>query len=260
MNNQKQTNDKKITTKFIIISICSLFGGAVLGLVLAILCSILNSKGLLPIDINNIINTISSVSIYVIVILAIFTIIWSIISISRSKKLLQSFLETEDDDVYRRIDIALDSVLTVTNISYVLSIGLFGLFCYDMINQVTSIWMLAGVVLYMLTLAIGPFFQGKAVSIIKQLNPEKEGNILDNKFRKIWLSTCDEAELHIIHEAGYNSYIFMSSLYMVIMVILVIAGMFFTIGILPIILVTLLYTVHLLSYIISAKKLEHPKK
>ena len=51
------------------------------------------------------------------------------------------------------------------------------------------------------------------IGLEKKLNPEKKGNILDMRFRKEWIESCDEAERMNIYRSAYDVYKLMSNLF-----------------------------------------------
>ena len=40
----------------------------------------------------------------------------------------------------------------------------------------------------------------------KAINPEKQGNILDTDFNKVWMDSCDEYEKQMIWQCGFKAY------------------------------------------------------
>lgn len=248
---------KRITIKFIIIMIAFFCLGGLIGFVLSLF-----RKNLSTLFGNNIISTdkiieiISYSSMFLIIIDFITLLLTSLILISKSKKLI-AIWDEEDDDTYIKIDKTLGKALNFSNICFVLNSTLFGLACYNLINSNISSYIFIVIIFYLLTIFTTTFFQGKIVNITKELNPEKEGNVLDMNFQKSWFNSCDEAERHIMYEGAFKSFKFMGNVYAFILIVLSCIGMFFKIGILPIIIVGILYLMQVISYTINVQRLEN---
>ncbi len=257
--NVETKENKKITVKFVFIMIGAFCFGGFLGVGLGILrknFSTFFNNNIISIDM--IIELVSYASMILIIIIFFTIIISSLILISKSKKLI-AIWDEEDDDMYIKIDKILSKALNLNNICFILNTILFGLACYNLINNKHLLFIFISVVFYILTIFSSIFFQGKVVNITKELNPEKKGNVLDMKFQKSWFNSCDEAERHIIYESSYNSFKFMNIIYNVVVLLLSCVGMFFKIGIFPIILAGILYLMHVISYTINVQKSENKR-
>lgn len=55
---------------------------------------------------------------------------------------------------------------------------------------------------------------------VKQLSPEKQGNVFDTKFQKDWYNSCDEMERAQIGKCCHEVFKIMGFLYLIVMVIL----------------------------------------
>ena len=74
--------------------------------------------------------------------------------------------------------------------------------------------------LLIVSLMWGVFLQKKIVEKIKELAPEKQGNVFDTKFQKDWYNSCDEMERAQIGRCCYEVFKIMGSLYLIVMVVL----------------------------------------
>lgn len=71
----------------------------------------------------------------------------------------------------------------------------------------TWILMLLAVVLHIIYALIAScVMQQKAVNLIKEINPEKNGSVYDMKFRSKWLETCDEAERYETYKCAFQTF------------------------------------------------------
>ncbi len=256
-NNIDTTKNKKITIKFVLIMIGAFFIGGVFGIVLTILKKSLGPL-LINISADTIISIISYTSTALIVVDSFIPIITSLSLISKAKKLIAVWDE-ENDEEYIKIDKTLSNALNISSICFTLNTILFGLSCYNLINSKHLILIVIIILFYVSNIFTTTFFQGKIVAITKEINPEKEGNVLDTKFQKSWFNSCDEAERLMIFEGSYNTFKFMSGVYNATILVLTCVGMFFKIGIFPIILVGILYLMQVISYAINVQKLENKR-
>lgn len=99
-------------------------------------------------------------------------------------------------------------------------------------------------------------FQKLGVDIIKKMNPEKKGSIFDTRFADKWEASCDEAQKMIIYKSAYKAYKNVSICCVLFWVIATLGDMFFQTGLLPIILVSVIWLVQALSYMLESMKLE----
>lgn len=60
--------------------------------------------------------------------------------------------------------------------------------------------------LFMVCLGLSFVIQKKAIDLVKALNPEKKGSLLDMNFNKQWSDSCDEAEKIAIGKAAYQAF------------------------------------------------------
>ena len=96
--------------------------------------------------------------------------------------------------------------------------------------------------------------QGKVVALEKKLNPEKRGNILDLKFRKEWIESCDEAERVALYRAGYDVYKLMSNLFIYAWLFAFIVSSCTGVGMFAMIIVTILWLCQTVCYFIATMK------
>jgi len=101
--------------------------------------------------------------------------------------------------------------------------------------------------------------QKKLVDLTKKLNPEKEGNIFDTKFNKVWLESCDEGQKQLIFEAGYKAMKVTTYVCMAMWLFTLLAVLLFDTGILPSLCVFVIWLTLVLSYTIACRKHKNKK-
>lgn len=93
---------------------------------------------------------------------------------------------------------------------------------------------------FLVSLAVLLWQQKTAVDLMKTLNPEKRGSVLDVNFQKQWMASCDEAERQRAGEAAYASFravnLTCGGLWLVCMVL----DTMFDTGLLPFVLLTVI--------------------
>ena len=103
------------------------------------------------------------------------------------------------------------------------------------------------------------FFQVKLINMTKVLYPNKKGNPLEASFNKEWLASCDEAEKYIVYNASYRTQNLMNLVYLGAWVFLMLFSIPFSIGILPFILLAVIWGIHTMSYMIFSQKISSGK-
>ena len=94
-----------------------------------------------------------------------------------------------------------------------------------------------------------------AVKLEKQLNPEKQGNVFDTKFNKVWLGSCDELEKQQIYKCGYTGYKVGNTACMVLWIISIFGQLWAKTGLLPVVMVCAIWLSMNLGYLLSARKM-----
>lgn len=94
----------------------------------------------------------------------------------------------------------------------------------------------------------------RIVKYQKKLNPEKKGNFLSWAFRKQWLASCDEREKEKIYKAAYKSYTIQQYVYPVIFIALILLSTILKVGILPFIVLGVIWVSLLISYLYEYQK------
>lgn len=135
----------------------------------------------------------------------------SIIFLVQGKRLALK-IDDENDEIYEKTDEKLTNALNFSNILTILAFIFFAV-------GITGHYILYTVVIFLFQVFAVVFIQYLAVEQAKKLCPEKKGNILDTKFQKEWLSTCDEAEKQRLGEAAYKSMATTQSTILVFMLI-----------------------------------------
>ncbi|MBR1693578.1 MAG: DUF3169 family protein [Lachnospiraceae bacterium] len=171
----------------------------------------------------------------------------------QSLRLIRS-MDAEDEALSETADRKLNHVLLITSLHIILSwllfgLGFYGLALKDDFHMLPCVLGLTGFILSLITTTR---LQQKVVNLVKELNPEKRGSIFDPKFQKKWLDTCDEAERLYIYKCSYAAFRTSQITCIVLLVILVLVGMEFPIGVVPVVCVCIIWGVQTLVYTFAA--------
>lgn len=97
--------------------------------------------------------------------------------------------------------------------------------------------------------------QQKLVNLEKEINPEKYGSVYDVKFQKKWEDSCDEAEKLAIYKSGYRAYKIVQRECSILWTVCMLAGFIWEIGVLPVLLVSVIWATLTTGYCMEAIRL-----
>ena len=121
----------------------------------------------------------------------------------RSANKLFSGWDGEDEGTADRVEQALNWALLLTTLQFLLDLFFFSAaVVYWVPGRLT---ILVEIGCFLVSIALLIVTQQKVVDLTRRLNPEKQGSVYDLKFRKKWLSSCDEAEQKQIGQAAYKA-------------------------------------------------------
>lgn len=123
----------------------------------------------------------------------------------------------------------------------------------------SAMWVIA-VAMFVITMAIEILIPKLTVDIEKKLNPEKRGNALDFQFRKVWMSSCDEAERLIVYRAGYQAFLSTNVVCLILCIVTFIFTFLFKTDIMGFVYVCIILLVNNVSYMMRAAKLERRRQ
>lgn len=154
----------------------------------------------------------------------------------------------EDEALAEGIETTLSYVLLFTALATVVDFFfLSAVFLCDAV-MVTTVLFLVSIVLIVL-------LQQKAVDLTRRMNPEKQGSVYDVKFQKKWMDSCDEAERAQIGQAAYQAFRVATGTCLVLWVVLTVLNFSFDIGLLPVLMVLIIYGVLQVTYCLTTIKL-----
>lgn len=100
------------------------------------------------------------------------------------------------------------------------------------------------------------FITRKCLMLIKKMNPEKRGDLLDMNFYKTWEESCDEAQKIIMYKAAYKAFKITNYSCMAAWLVCVISQFAFRAGVFPVICVSAVWLVMISVYCAESSRLE----
>lgn len=110
----------------------------------------------------------------------------------------------------------------------------------------------SGVLVLFLILSLA--LEVRSTRMAQRLSPRQHTDALDPHFEHRWLEGLDEAEQLEIYHAAFRSWVVMKYLFTGVWAVLVIFGDLLGIGLLPVVLVSLLWGAHSISYLLFSLK------
>ena len=158
----------------------------------------------------------------------------------QAKSICQSW-DGEDEESIEKAEEKLSWALLFTSVNLI--INYFFLGADKILNLNVNEWYYSmfTIIAFVLGLVIVIVMQQKIVDLTKKINPEKKGSVYDMKFAKKWMESCDENEQRQIGQASYKAYQTVVYMSVFIMLILYITASFFDFGILPFLIVTIIW-------------------
>ena len=233
-DNSARQENRKALPKFILIVICSLIAGGVLG-VLMVKLSLENFQDALDGAGRFFTNYVAP---WLIIALPVVELAVCLPIYFSAKKRLAAW-DGEDEAVSDEVEARLSVCIWLTGLCTVLAFFLLSAMFAGFVGNAGTHWMMpaplffGGLAAFLVNLFAPMLLQQKLVDLTKRLNPEKKGSVYDTKFQKKWYESCDEAERAIIGQCAMKAYQAMVRVCLGLWVVFALGGMFFDWGFLP---------------------------
>ena len=126
-----------------------------------------------------------------------------------------------------------------------------------MMEELRWVKFLTACVLFLICFFYCGMAQARYVKLLQKVHPEKKGDIASKDFHKQWLESCDEAEKEAVYQSSYSTYIFSGKLIGILLVVTMIAHLFFNTGVFAIVVVGVIYLCITVKYCVSCVKLKN---
>lgn len=169
----------------------------------------------------------------------------------------------ESEEPIDKVESRLSYALWLVAINIIWNYFVFGAaFCSHYWDAIQNEKILGNVVVmtvfFIASIFITVVEQQKIVNLEKEINPEKMGSVYDTKFQKKWEESCDEAERLQIYKCGYKAYRVTYNLCIGLWVFCVLGGFIWEFGIVPVLMVTVIWAVMVTVY--SMESIRYSKK
>lgn len=258
---ENKKNDRKIYIRFAIFLLLSGIVGFFAGKGIRILQTAAGT------NMADLLDTVGRAMIFIVPILyLLLNLTVAIISFSiygKAKKKVEHW-DGEDEEYIESVEASLDIPVIMGNFMMVLNLLLYTIMIYQA-DHVDMSWLWqnilsnGGIVLLILSLVYEMAVQKLIVDLEKKLNPEKRGNVFEIDFMKTWVESRDEGQKWKHYEATYHAFRITNIVCLVMWMLCFLAQFAFQAGLLPVLCVSGIWLVLVLSYSISAYRLEHGK-
>lgn len=253
MNNNRveeiKKEDKKAFKSFAIMMVISAIVGAIIG---AGSIYLQEHMG------NNLsdflLNVLMMITPYASLVLSILVIIVSVVIYSNSRKNLKLWNQSdEQEEIIDNIEEKLSYVLLFASVNLIMGFFFFGagmaLLSEDSYGKVI-LFLIGFIVCVVSTILI----QKKIVNLEKEINPFLNGSIYDFKFSQKWLDSCDEAIKLNVYKSSFKAHKAVTNTCLILWIVCVLGYDFFDFGIMPLVMVTIIWLVQTISYCIESIK------
>lgn len=180
--------------------------------------------------------------------------------IKKAKKSV-ALWDGEEEENIKKTEDSLGTGLFLSNIMYICNCFLYAAGMHlglemDLLKMHQRCIFLAVLLLFLAGMVLLVAVQKSIVDITKKINPEKRGDVFDLHFRRQWEESCDEAQKLHIYKAGYAAFKATQTTCLFLWVACVCADMAFHVGLLPVLMVSILWLVSTASYMIMGARLE----
>ena len=195
--------------------------------------------------------------------LGVITVVITVIIEVLYRKCRRGFAQWdgEDEDVIEEIERKISWAMWFASLLMICSFFVFGS-CTVYIDrgEASAVIMFVLLIVFAAAIICVVISQQNLVNLTKEINPEKSGSVYDMKFQKKWEESCDEAEKLQIYQCGFRAYTAAQTLCLILWVICVLGGFVFRMGIMPMVIITVIWGGMTTVYAFEAIKLSGKHK
>lgn len=254
---ENKKEDRKAIKKFALIMVLCFAGGVLGGFLCSVITDMEFGVGAFFMGILSIIAPYGNV---------VFTTILLITDMIIIKKSRKDFLlwDGEDEEWIERIEQRLTYAIIFVSVHMVLmyffmSVGMYFINFDELDNAMTVVRIAALLLGVFYALFVNTMIQKQIVNLEKEINPEKKGSVFDAKFHKKWMDSCDESERFQIYQASYKSFQVTGYVCMGAWLFCFIGMVSWNFGLIPLIIVLVIWLTLILSYQIECLRMSSRK-
>lgn len=254
---ENKKEDRKAIKKFALIMALCFVGGMLGGFLSAVIKDMEFGVG------EAFMGILSAIAPYGNVVFTTILLITDMIIIKKSRK---DFLlwDGEDEDWIEGIEQRLTYATIFVSVHMVLmyffmSTGMYFIDFDELDNAMTVVRIAALLIGIFYALFVNTMIQKQIVNLEKEINPEKKGSVFDAKFQKKWMDSCDESERFQIYQASYKSFQVTGYVCMGVWLFCFVGMLSWNFGLLPMIMVLIIWLALILSYQIECLRMSRRK-
>ncbi|GAA0703293.1 hypothetical protein GCM10008904_10220 [Paraclostridium ghonii] len=258
--NEIEKEDKKAFKSYVIILVICGVAGGFLGFMSENLKQIIGEN--LSISLINILQEITP---FANITLSILVILISAIIYTDSRKEYELWKQSnEDDNSIDKIEENLSYLNLIVSVNCIIGIFFYGIGKVLMpldnrtgnLSFIKDICFLIGIMLCVISNIL---IQKKIINFRKEINPLLNGSIYDMKFTKKWLDSCDESEKLGMFKSAYKACTCVSRTCIILWLFCIIGYDLWNFGIMPMVIVTIIWLVQTISYSMESIKYSKSK-
>lgn len=172
-----------------------------------------------------------------------------------------STLHEDDEEKLMELERSLNFPMTLLTLCLILNLMFFSIFVE--VTEFGTVWEAYGdgifigmIIFFLAVYAVLFILTRQCVELVKKINPEKRGDVLDFNFQKKWEESCDEAQKVILYQAGFKAYKVTNYVCMGVYFVCLIAQLLFHAGVMPILAVSAIWLIMTAVFCAEGARLE----
>ena len=155
--------------------------------------------------------------------------------------------DEEDEETINQAEMKINWSILYTTLSMI-----FNFFFFAVLMILEEDFSGIGFVGFIVSIVVVILLQQKDVDLTRKMNPEKQGSIYDLNFQKKWVESCDENEIRQIGQASFKAFNVANYTCIALWVVALLISPVLHIGIFPVVIITVIWTVLQVSFILEA--------
>lgn len=245
-----QDKRRKTFWKFVGLMVVCALGGGVVGFVIGMKNESLSSV------ITMLLDFIGRSGFYVMALIGLGSFLLALHYYYVGKRLFARW-DGEEDAKLDEIEGKISFALLFISVGFIFTIVFAGIGLADFKHDAADAWVLIIDVVAMIVITLLlTMLQRRCVELEIALNPEKRGDVLDRRFQKDWIESCDEQERLAVYRSSYRAYQVSQKAAPMIILIMILVSMVTNIGAIPFLAVGGVWLIQSMTYMKSAIKVE----
>lgn len=180
-------------------------------------------------------------------------------SFYHNARLLFDLWEGDDDDTIALTRYSLNQCVVVCNTSFIIYLLLCAIWIHlektlgDIMDNIIA-WDITFILGFLVGIVIVFIFQFAALRLAKDIGPENQGVLLNLHFTKVW-DNDNGTEIMVQYKAAYKAFKRLNTICLILWFVCVLAEVTIDSGIMPVLCVTIIWLVSVITYQMEVTKL-----